>query len=50
MKYQNGRLRNEQDDTLCIRVQTRKLNWKECAPFLILAALMAGLLINGLNS
>lgn len=50
MKYYNGRLRNELDDTLCIRVKTRKLDWKECAPFIILATVMVGLLINGLNS
>ncbi len=50
MKYYNGRLRNELDDTLRIRVKARQLNWKECAPFIILAAVMTGLLINGLNS
>ena len=50
MKYHNGRLRNELDHTLCIRAKNRKLEWKECVPFIILATLMVGLLINGLNS
>ncbi len=50
MKYHNGHLHNDLDDMLCIRAKTRKMDWKECAPFLILAALMVGLLINGLSS
>ncbi len=50
MKYYNGHLRNELDETLCLRVKSRKLEWKECAPFIILAVVMTGLLINGLNS
>ena len=50
MKYHNGHLRNELDDTLYIRTKIQKLSWKECAPFIILAALMVGLMINGLNS
>ncbi len=50
MKYYNGQLRNELDDTLCIRPKVHKLNWKECAPFVVLALLMVGLLMNGLIS
>ena len=50
MKYHNGQLRNELDDTLCIRPKAQKVNWKEYVPFVVLAALMVGLLINGLSS
>ena len=38
MKYHNGRLRNELDDTLCIRPKVQKVNWKEYVPFVVLAA------------
>lgn len=50
MKYYNGQLRNELDDTLCFRPKTHKVNWKEYVPFVVLALLMVGLLINGLSS
>lgn len=50
MKYLNGRLRNEQDATLCMRPYAQKdeLNWKEYVPFAFLTALMLGLLLDGL--
>jgi hypothetical protein len=50
MRYHNGRLRNELDDTLCIRPKIRKVDWKEYVPFFFLALLIAGLLVHGLAS
>lgn len=47
MKYHNGRLRNLQDATLCLRPEPQKqeLSWKECIPFAILGALLLTLLL-----
>lgn len=47
MKYLNGKLRAEQDTTLCFRPgsQKQKLSWLEYLPLIVLGVLMSALLL-----
>lgn len=47
MKYLNGKLRAEQDSTLCFRPDSlkQKLNWVEYLPIVVLGILMSALLL-----
>lgn len=47
MKYLNGKLRNDLDETLCLNAFAlqRDMNWDEYLPMVVLCLLSAGLLL-----
>lgn len=50
MRYRNGALRNERDDTLRLRPASlqQKLTWPEYLPLIVLGLLILGILTVGM--